>query len=111
LRESCLLQLLSNGANVHSLDHHGATLLLSLLEDLQLLNLFLLVLLLPQVDGRVGTIGLCRIHLLIHLLIPFGGNELLQGLGSYGLMVRSVPHQEVHGDQLVLQALTDALQG
>ena len=77
LGESSFLKLLSNGADVYPLDHHGATLLLSLLEDLQLLNLFLLVLLLPQVDGRVGTIGLCRIHLLIHLLIPFGGNELL----------------------------------
>jgi hypothetical protein len=26
-------------------------------------------------------------------------------------MVRPVPHQEVHGDQLVLQALTDPPQG
>jgi hypothetical protein len=77
LGESGLLQLLSNGANVHPLDHHRATLLLPLLEDLQLLKLSLFVLLLPQVDSRVGTIGLCRIHLLIHLLIPFGGNELL----------------------------------
>ena len=111
LGKSCLLQLLSNGANVHPLDHHGAALLLPLLEDLQLLKLSLLILLLPKVDSRVGTIGLCRIHFLIHLLIPFRGNELLQSLRTYGLMVRSVPHQEVHGNQLVLQALTDAFQG
>ena len=77
LGEGCLMQPLCNGADVYPLDHHGATLFLSLLEDLELLKLSLLVLLLPQVDSRVGTIGLCRIHLLIHLLIPFGGNELL----------------------------------
>jgi hypothetical protein len=71
------MQPLCNSTDVHALDHHGATLLLSLPEDLELLKLSLLVLLLPQVDGRVGTICLCRIHLLIHLLIPFGGNELL----------------------------------
>jgi hypothetical protein len=111
LRESGLLQLLSNGADVHPLNHHGATLLLPLLEHLQLLELSLLVLLLPQVDGRVRAIGLCRIHLLVHLLIPFGGNELLKGLRGYGQMVRPLTHQEVHGDELVLQALADAPQG
>lgn len=77
LGESGLLQLLSNRANVHPLDHHGATLLLPLLEHLKLLKLSLLILLLPQMNGRVGAIGLCRIHLLIHLLISLGGNELL----------------------------------
>ena len=111
LGESGLLQLLSNGANVHPLDHHGATLLLPLLEHLQLLMLPLLVLLLPQVDSRVRAISLCRIHLLIHLLVSLGGNELLQSLGGYGQMVRPLPHQEVHGDELVLQALADAPQG